>query len=288
MAKIAVKLESSGTTCPPVSRPISSRDGWSMSHVVCTAGPTDRPFEEQHSLTSIAVVLHGTFQYRTPSGQQLMTPGSLLLGNAGDCFCCGHEHGTGDRCLSVSYEHEFFERIAADAGAKRRRFTVSRIPPLRTLAALAARASRLLDVETGLDESEEFAIALAAQAVQIAQCSSPIQAGAPPSALARVTRVVRMIEHEPGMPSDLKGLARMAGLSPFHFLRTFQELTGTTPHQYLLRMRLRCAAKRLQREPTTVLEIAFDCGFGDISNFNRTFRAEFGVSPTVYRRLGRS
>lgn len=288
MAKIAVKLECSGATCPPVSRPISSRDGWSMSHIVCTAGPTDRPFEEQHSLTSIAVVLNGTFQYRTPSGQQLMTPGSLLLGNAGDCFCCGHEHGTGDRCLSVSYEHEFFERIAADAGAKKHRFTVPRIPPLRTVAALAARASRLLDVESGSDANEEFVIELAAQAVQAAQSSSPVQADAPLSTLARVTRVVRMIEHEPGMPSDLKGLARMAGLSPFHFLRTFQELTGTTPHQYLLRMRLRCAAKRLQLEPTSVLEIAFDCGFGDISNFNRTFRAEFGVSPTAYRRFGRS
>jgi len=71
-------------------------------------------------------------------------------------------------------------------------------------------------------------------------------------------------------------------LSPYHFLRTFERLTGVTPHQYILRARLREAALRLA-EPGRVLDIALDCGFGDLSNFNRTFRAEFGVSPRIFR-----
>ena len=45
-----------------------------------------------------------------------MTPGSLLLGNAGQCFECGHEHGIGDRCLSFSYAPDYFEKITGDLG----------------------------------------------------------------------------------------------------------------------------------------------------------------------------
>jgi len=47
--------------------------------------------------------------------------------------------------------------------------------------------------------------------------------------------------------------------------------------------RLREAAVRLVAEPGTVLDIALDCGFGDVSNFNRAFRTEFGMSPRAYR-----
>ena len=43
---------------------------------------------------------------------------------------------------------------------------------------------------------------------------------------------------------------------------------------------------RLAEEPARILDIALDCGFGDVSNFNRAFRAEFGVTPRAYR-LGR-
>lgn len=92
-----------------------------------------------------------------------------------------------------------------------------------------------------------------------------------------------MIDFELGMPHGLTSLAQMAHLSPYHFLRTFEEVTGTTPHQYLLRTRLRAAALRLRTESTRVIDIALTCGFGDVSNFNRTFRAEFGMSPKAYR-----
>jgi AraC-like DNA-binding protein len=68
---------------------------------------------------------------------------------------------------------------------------------------------------------------------------------APPSAIARVTRSVRAIERRPDGALGLCGLAREAGLSPYHFLRTFDGLTGTTPHQHVRRARLRDAASRL-------------------------------------------
>jgi AraC-like DNA-binding protein len=93
-----------------------------------------------------------------------------------------------------------------------------------------------------------------------------------------------MIECHPDGTLTLASLAREAGLSPYHFLRIFKRLTGATPHQYVLRARLRKGAMRVAAEGAKVVDIALDCGFGDVSNFNHAFRAEFGVSPRVYRR----
>jgi transcriptional regulator GlxA family with amidase domain len=104
------------------------------------------------------------------------------------------------------------------------------------------------------------------------------------SSLARVTRVLRAIEAHPEEPHELAELAASSRLSPYHFLRCFEDLTGTTPRQYVLRTRLRRAAMRLKQESTRIIEIALGCGFGDVSNFNHAFRAEFGKSPGLYRR----
>ena len=288
LAKIAIEYEEhmagTGIHRGPKARQLASGNDWTVSDVVCAAGPLDRPFEEQHSRTSIAIVMSGTFQYRSSTGRELMTPGSWLLGNAGERFCCGHEHGTGDRCLSFSYTPEFLERSATDAGATRVGFKVPRLPPIRALAPLVAKAAAFL---AGADDEayEELSIQVAAQAIQAARDAGPRRGGADAGSLSRVTRVVRMIDSDPDTPHDLSSLAQIAHLSPYHFLRTFEGLTGTTPHQYLLRMRLRRAATRLRTEPARILDIALDCGFGDISNFNRTFRAEFGLSPRAYRSM---
>jgi AraC-like DNA-binding protein len=58
---------------------------------------------------------------------------------------------------------------------------------------------------------------------------------------------------------------------------------STTPHQYVVRARLRLSAQRLADAPGKIVDIALDCGFEDVSNFNRAFRAEFGESPRAYR-----
>jgi transcriptional regulator GlxA family with amidase domain len=95
-----------------------------------------------------------------------------------------------------------------------------------------------------------------------------------------------MIENDPGAKLTLDHLALQSKLSPYHFLRTFQQLTGLTPHQYVRRARLREAAVRLSTQRAKVLEIALDCGFGDVSNFNRAFRNEFGENPRQLKSEG--
>jgi AraC-like DNA-binding protein len=95
--------------------------------------------------------------------------------------------------------------------------------------------------------------------------------------------VLRRLEAQTAELHPLSDLARTAGLSPYHFLRVFKGVTGVTPHQWLLRARLREAAHRLATSRAPVTEIALEVGFDDLSNFIRTFRAEYGVPPSRYR-----
>ena len=258
--------------------------GWAVADVVCTSGPGDRSFEEQHTGTSIAVVLAGTFQYRSARGRVMLTPGSLLLGNSGECFECGHEHAPGDRCVAFHFTREYFDRLAADAGARGNAhpFRGAKLPPIRDLSRLIARAAvgagGVLDVAW-----EELAIELAATAVRLdAGVSAPRRAPSG-AAVARVTESVRAIERSPESRHTVGQLAADARQSPFHYLRTFEQLTGVTPHQFILRTRLRHAAARLATEDAKVIDIALDAGFNDVSTFNRAFRAEFGTTPRAYR-----
>lgn len=271
----------------PLARVLAGGKGWSVTAMICNAGPRDRVFEEQHSMVSVAIVTRGTFQYRSSAGRELMTPGSLLLGNPGQRFECGHEHGIGDRCISFAYEQEYFDDLLAESGTtlRRSRFSTVRVPPVQETSSVIARACALHARDGGdlNSEWEEIGIELAVRALEMPSNGNRSSA-ALPAAEARVTRVVRMIENCPNLGHNLASLAREAKLSRYHFLRMFQQLTGVTPHQYILRARLRRAATRLMTERAQVLEIALDCGFGDVSNFNHAFRAEFGKSPGEYRK----
>jgi AraC-like DNA-binding protein len=290
LAKVALELGRALAERPPDAPPqtrhvrLGGGAGWAVDDVVCTAGPRDRPFEEVHESFALALVVAGTFSYRCRSGAALMTPGSLFLGDAGDAFECGHEHAAGDRCVSFHFEPETFARLARDAGAARARLDRPRLPPLRALAPPAARAWAGL-AASAETPWEEVAFDLAARVLRLAAGEARRAPAAPPNAEARVTRVVRALEGRLDEPLGLGVLAREAGLSPYHFLRTFRAVTGVTPHQYLLRARLREAARRLARGGQRVLDLALDSGFSDLSNFNRAFRAEFGASPRAWRAL---
>lgn len=289
LGKIAAELEravarrrEAGSRGGTAGIRLAAGPGWSVHDVVCTYGPGDRPFEERHGAVAIAVVIGGTFHYRTPTGHEVMTPGSLMLGNAGQPFECGHEHGAGDRCVSFRYEPGFFQQILAAAGAQDDHFSVSRLPPLRDTAPLVARA--LIGVVGGEPAWEELALETAAAALGLAARQPPSRASLPTRAVARVTQSVRAIERDPAARVSLARLAADAGLSPYHYLRTFTLVTGVTPHQFIVRARLRAAAARLAREDGKVIDVALESGFNDVSNFNRAFRSEFGVAPLAYRQ----
>lgn len=82
-------------------------------------------------------------------------------------------------------------------------------------------------------------------------------------------------------------LARMAGLSVSQFERRFREICGTSPRQYLLRVRVDAAARQLIGTELTVSEIALECGFHDHAHLSRSFRKVMKLSPSEYRATHR-
>jgi AraC family transcriptional regulator len=268
----------------PEGRNLAAGNGWRISEVICYAGPQDRPFEELHSSVSIAAVVAGSFNYRCPEGRALLSPGSLLLGNPGSCFECGHEHSTGDRCVAFHYDPDYFAEIAASAaGSSRFRFKAAMLPALRALARPVATAEAATRVpgETAMDE---LAISLAERVLGIASDSHPTALAPSSRDQKRISRALRQIEKHCDEALDLDTLAGTACMSKYHFLRCFRRIVGVTPHQFLLSARLRRAAVTLRTSDQHVSTIAFDCGFGDLSTFNAQFRQAFGAAPVAFRR----
>lgn len=78
-------------------------------------------------------------------------------------------------------------------------------------------------------------------------------------------------------------LAGLTGCSRSHFSRRFQEASGYSPHEFILDLKIRKAVMLLQMSKSTIKEIAFSCGFGDVSYFCKVFRRSFGCPPGDFR-----
>lgn len=92
------------------------------------------------------------------------------------------------------------------------------------------------------------------------------------------------VERHPNETLGVARLARIAGMSEFHFARQFKQRYGVTPHAHLTASRLRLAKADLAFSDKNILQIAMDCGFSDSSHFARLFRKAEGVTPLGYRQ----
>lgn len=98
-----------------------------------------------------------------------------------------------------------------------------------------------------------------------------------------IRRALEHIEASYDQLLTVDGLARIAGLSRFVFLRKFSAQVGESPHRHLTAVRLDHAAERLRTTRRSVLEIALEHGFGDPSRFARAFARRFGTTPARWR-----
>ena len=254
----------------------------SVSDFRCSAGPGDKPFAEQHRCHSISYVRKGSFGLRCRGKSHELVAGSVLIGHPGDEYTCTRDHVCGDECLSFFLGPELVEAI----GASQATWRIGCAPPLPELVVLGELAQSAADgsSDIGLDEIGQV---LASRFVEVVS-GKPRKAG--PDAARDRRRAVETalwIDAHSHQPIDLEAAAAQAGISPFHFLRLFSDTIGVTPHQYLVRSRLRHAARRLADDDSPITDIAYDVGFGDLSNFVRTFHRAAGASPLKFRQASR-
>ncbi|MEM9187867.1 MAG: AraC family transcriptional regulator [Myxococcota bacterium] len=103
------------------------------------------------------------------------------------------------------------------------------------------------------------------------------------AALRRLVRARDVAQAHYDSPLTVVDMAREAGLSRAHFIRSFREVFGTTPHEYLRAVRLEQARRSLARG-RSVTETCLSVGFSSLGSFSRTFRSEFGESPRAWQK----
>ena len=249
----------------------------------CTSGPGDRPFPEVHRDYSVSYVRRGSFGCTVRGATHDLVAGAVLVGRRGDEFTCTHEHvHGGDECLAFHLSDALVETLGGRPGA----WTVGALPPLPELMVLGELAQVCAERRSDV-AVDEAGLALAARVVEVACGSTPAVRGITARDRRRAVESAVWIDENAHEPLDLETIAAEAGLSAFHFLRLFSAVLGVTPHQYLVRTRLRRAARLLADADLPVTEIAFDVGFGDLSNFVRTFRRAAGTSPLRFRQSAR-
>jgi AraC family transcriptional regulator len=82
----------------------------------------------------------------------------------------------------------------------------------------------------------------------------------------------------------LADLAGVANMSVYHFIRQFRSVAGSTPHKYVLNLRIGLAQSLLEKDSFSIVDIGQKTGFSSHSHFTNTFRRVLGVTPTAYRR----
>jgi AraC-like DNA-binding protein len=248
----------------------------------CEAGPDDVPFVEQHKDFSISYVRKGTFGCRAQGRTFELVTGSILIGHPGDEYTCTHEHAAGDECLSFHLTPALVEAI----GYRPDIWRSVCVPPLPELVVLGELAQAAAEGRSELS-LDEIGILLAARFVAILSGRRRKTPEARTSDRRRAVEAALWIDANAHEPIDLESAAEEFGLSPFHFLRLFANILGVTPHQYLIRSRLRRAVRLLAGDTRSITEIAFDVGFGDLSNFVRTFHRAAAMSPRRFRQAAK-
>src|SRR5258708_3423482 len=237
---------------------------------------------EAHQGHSIAYVRKGAFGCHSRGRFFELVAGSVLVGHPGDEYVCTHDHVCGDECLSFFLDPELVQAI----GDRSEVWRIGSAPPLPELMVLGELAQAAADgrSDIGLDEVGQL---FASRFVEVVSGRQRETAPATSRDRRRAVETALWIAAHSHRQIDLEDAAGQAGISPFHFLRLFSSVLGVTPHQYLVRSRLRHAARLLADHERSVTDIAYDVGFGDLSNFVRTFHRAAGVSPRGVREASR-
>lgn len=100
-----------------------------------------------------------------------------------------------------------------------------------------------------------------------------------------VERVITVMRNQLDQPMTLHQMARIGFASPYHFSRTFRQVTGVPPVQFLYALRLDQAKRLLTETQKKVIDICYEVGYSSVGTFSRRFSDVLGVSPVRFRKL---
>jgi AraC family transcriptional regulator len=216
-------------------------------------------------------------------------PDSVTLWPAGhELSCVSWTVEPGTQTLRVQMDMLSLERLMAEddplLGLRLTpRFAIAE-PTLASIVRLM-EADVVAGCPAGKIYGESLALALAAYLA--AHYASESIDASPRNGLAEpvLTRVLEHIGANLGRDLTITELAALAHMSPHHFSLRFKRSMGTTPHQWIVRARVREAGRLLRARRMPVAEVALALGFASQTHFTDVFRRATGVTPRHYQRL---
>ena len=100
-----------------------------------------------------------------------------------------------------------------------------------------------------------------------------------------INRAINFLREEFSRNFSLEDVANIANLSPYHFIRIFKSITGKTPYNYLLDIKIEKSIELLALKNHTITEICFLCGFNNLEHFSSVFKRKVGILPSQYRKI---
>jgi AraC family transcriptional regulator len=228
-----------------------------------------------HKNAFVYLVLRGALTETCDRQTRTALPSTVIFHPAGQVHA-NHFLEAGASAFSVELDDQWLERLqshslALDAPAY---FDGGRLP---SLAAHLYREAHQTDTASAL-VTEGLALELLAQA---ARCRVTVTERKPPRWLQQAKELL----HEQFATSlTLEEIASVAGVHPVYLSTTFRRQFGCTIGEYLRRLRIDDACRRLARSELPLAEVALEAGFANQSHFTRTFKRLTGLTPSEYRR----
>jgi AraC-like DNA-binding protein len=246
--------------------------------------PHRDPPEETFRLDTVIVPVGGSWVLHGGRGRHDVEPGVVVTGRRGSWYGARHDlERPGDTALFVQLRPG---AIAADDGLLDLALGHDVVP--RT-AAIGAAAAHLWCEARDAGRWHTLGVDLLATRLilELARMRPDRSARHPAQTRAADVAVDAAREHLDthfAEPIDLATLSRVALMSPFHLARAFRARVGTSPHRYLMDVRLRAAEAMLREGELTVTSVADHAGFASPSHLSRRFAERYGMSPSSYRR----
>ncbi|AOM76376.1 helix-turn-helix domain-containing protein [Pedobacter steynii] len=276
-------------------------------NIIFNAESSSSNCDDHVGCLSFKTVLSGEEWYGINGHRLAIRPGQFLILNDDQHYSCTSDNGEKLKILSVFFKKEFASDVFRHAISKEEFLldepvagspetleffqTLNHITPelQLQLSGLLATLDQQGYNETMMDEHLVF---LLFQLIRTYKSES--QRAGQVSALKSSTRaeiyrrlcMAKDILHSTYMESpDLNTISSLSCLSVPQLVRQFKAVFQVTPHQYLIRIRLKHAADLLKFTNKPIHEITWRCGFENVSAFSRAFKSGHGIQPLNFRKL---
>lgn len=262
----------------------------------------DVTLSKHRSRLSVRWVVDGRYTYEVDRERFVLEPGRFLILNDGQYYNAATSRGIAADCFTISFDAGVLSDVLAALsqrdewllnnpfGGNRSRetgFLVNTYPiegEFQTLLERFGLVSRGGVSPTALDELFYLLMRqlLASQRRVLSEVSNIPSAkkSTREELYRRVSRAREFLRANALEELRIETIAAAANLSPFHFLRTYREAFGVSPHQDILSLRLDRACELMSRDKFSLGRVAIESGFNNLSSFSKAFRQRFGTAPS--------